>query len=163
MLEVVEIYTDGSCIYNPGPGGFASIIKFYNSNNRKIINYGFYYTTNNRMELMAVIFSLKYLFSNINIGIINVFTDSNYIFSGVNLWINLWRKNKWKTSSNKLVKNIDLWLKINNLLLFFQRKINFYLIKSHNGNLYNEKCDKIALFSAKKPSLIDLNYVNNLH
>ncbi len=158
MFEKIYIYTDGSCINNPGPGGCASIVKV-NSYKRKILKAGFYYTTNNRMELMAVIFSLKYLLKiNKFFSSINIFTDSCYLYNGITNWIYMWKKKNWKNSNNKLIKNIDLWLILYNLSFFLKEKIKWNLIKAHSGHIYNEECDKIALLSAKKPTCIDLYY-----
>ncbi len=163
MLNIVEIYTDGSCIYNPGPGGCAAIVKFHDSDKKKVISYGFYYTTNNRMELMAAILSLQYLLHFFDVDLINLFTDSNYLFSGINFWMCFWKKNNWKNANNKLIKNIDLWSKLDSLFFFYKSKIRIHLIKSHNGNFYNEECDKIAFLSAKKPFLNDLFYIKNVN
>ncbi len=154
MLKI-NIYTDGSCINNPGPGGCASILKFLNK--EIILNAGYYYTTNNRMELMAVILSFNFIFYYINIEyFINIFTDSSYLYNGINNWIFFWKKNNWKNNNNKFIKNIDLWIILYKKISLLKNKIKWFLIKSHNGNFYNEKCDKIALFSAKNPTLIDL-------
>ncbi len=156
MLKI-NIYTDGSCIKNPGPGGCASIIKILNK--EIILNSGYYYTTNNRMELMAIIFPLIF-FIKINIKFkyyINIFTDSTYLYNGVNNWIYLWKKNNWKKSNNKFIKNVDLWKKIFSILILFKNKLKWNLIKSHSGNYYNNKCDKIAFLSANNPTFIDYN------
>ncbi len=153
MLKI-NIYTDGSCINNPGPGGCASIILFLNK--QFILNYGYYYTTNNRMELMAIILAFNFIKKNINENYyINIFIDSKYIYNGVINWIFLWKKNNWKKSNNKFIKNIDLWNKIYNYLIFFKCNLKWNLIKSHSGNYYNNKCDKIAFFSANNPTLND--------
>ncbi len=154
MLKI-NIYTDGSCINNPGPGGCAAIVKF--TNKKIIFSSGYYYTTNNRMELMAIILPLNFfLFYKKKLCYINIYTDSNYLYKGINNWIYFWKKNSWKNNNNKLIKNIDLWIKIYNLVFFFKKKIKWHLIKSHKGNYYNEKCDKIAFFAAKNPTLKDL-------
>ncbi len=154
MLKI-DIYTDGSCINNPGPGGCAAIVKF--TNKKIIFHSGYYYTTNNRMELMAIILPLNffYLYKDY-IFYINIFTDSNYLYSGINYWIYLWKKNSWKNNNNKLIKNIDLWTKIYSLVFSFKNKIKWNLIKAHKNNFYNKECDKIAFLSAKNPTLRDL-------
>ncbi len=153
MLKI-DIYTDGSCINNPGPGGCASIIKFIKK--EIILKAGYYYTTNNRMELMAFILSLKFLVNNFYINNnINVFTDSTYLYNGVNYWIYSWKKNNWKKSNNKFIKNIDLWSLIYKNIILFKKKIKWNLLKSHKGNYYNNKCDKIAFLSAKNPMFFD--------
>ncbi len=157
MLEKIYIYTDGSCINNPGPGGCASIIRINNCRKKKIFKAGFFYTTNNRMELMAAIFPLQYLLKfNQNFCIIKIFTDSNYLYAGITNWIYLWKKRNWKNSNNKIIKNIDLWLILENLSSFFKNKIKWNLIKGHTGDFNNEEADKIAFLSAKEPKYIDL-------
>ncbi len=154
MLKLI-VYTDGSCINNPGPGGCAAILKI---NSKEIIfKAGYYYTTNNRMELMAIILPLNFILRYINFDFfLNVFTDSNYLYSGINNWIYLWRLNFWRNSNNKFIKNIDLWIIIYNRIIFFKNKIKWNLIKSHNKNFYNDKCDEIAFLSAKNPNRNDL-------
>ncbi len=153
MLKI-NVYTDGSCINNPGPGGCASIIIFLKK--EIILNSGYYYTTNNRMELMAVILSFNFLIKNIkNNYYINMFTDSNYIYEGSNNWIYFWKKNNWKNSNNKFIKNIDLWNIIYKYLIIFKNKIKWNLLKSHSNDYYNNKCDKIAFLSANNPTFKD--------
>ncbi len=153
MLKI-NIYIDGSCINNPGPGGCASIIKFIKK--EIILKAGYYYTTNNRMELMALILSLNFLIKNYYINsYINIFTDSSYLYNGVKFWIYSWKKNNWKNSNNRYIKNIDLWYFIYKNMFLFQKKINWSLLKSHSGNYYNNKCDKIAFLSAKNPLFFD--------
>ncbi len=154
MLKI-DIYTDGSCINNPGPGGCAAVAIIINK--KLVFHSGYYYTTNNRMELMAVILPLNFFLNyKNNIFLLNIFTDSNYLYSGINNWIYFWKNNFWRNTHNKLIKNIDLWIKMHNLIFFFNNKIKWHLIKSHMGNIYNEECDKIAFFSAKNPTLKDL-------
>ncbi len=154
MLKI-DIYTDGSCINNPGPGGCAAIAILFDK--KLIFHSSYYYTTNNRMELMSVILPLNFFLSyKKNFFLLNIYTDSNYLYSGINFWIYFWKKNNWRNTNNKLIKNIDLWIKIYNLIFFLNKEIKWYLIKAHCGNLYNERCDKIAFLSAKKPILNDL-------
>ncbi len=153
----LDIYTDGSCINNPGSGGCAAIVNF-KGNKKKIFKAGYYYTTNNRMELMAVILPLKYFLKFCNYININIYTDSKYLFIGITKWIYLWKKNKWKNKKKKIIKNIDLWLTLYNLSCFYKKNISWFLLKSHSGNIYNNKCDKIASFYAKKPTLNDLPF-----
>ncbi len=153
MLNVI-IYTDGSCIRNPGPGGCAAIVII--DNKEFIFKAGYYYTTNNRMELMAFILPMRFfLYKNINV-ILYIYTDSIYLYKGINEWLFKWKKNNWKNSKNKFIKNLDLWIEINYLIIFFKKNIKIFYIKSHNGNFYNEKCDKIAFLQAKNPFLNDL-------
>ena len=139
------IYTDGACLGNPGPGGWASII--FDNNNKKIsqnvgaeIN-----TTNNRMELVAIIESLKIIPANSNLS---VFTDSKYVINGIEKWIVKWKKNDWIGSNKKKVKNKDLWIELDQLSNNFEIKWNW--VRGHSGNKYNEEVDKLARNEALK-------------
>ncbi|QCI18795.1 RNase H family protein [Buchnera aphidicola] len=105
------------------------------------------------MELMAIVYGLESLKQPC---IVEVFTDSNYVKQGVTKWIYQWKKKKWKTVNKKSVKNIDLWLRINNLLE--KHVIKWFWIKAHIGHVENELCDKIARKSAKNPLMYDLFY-----
>ena len=134
---MITIYTDGSCIGNPGIGGWAAIIlsgKRQNSISGSKTN-----TTNNQMELMAPIKALE-LFSNKRK--IKIVTDSMYVKNGITDWIKIWEKNNWKTSKKKKVKNIDLWKKLNNLSNF--HNIKWKWIKAHAMNPMNISVDKLA-------------------
>lgn len=149
----MRIFTDGSCIRNPGPGGYCIII--INKKREIVINKGYYFTTNNRMELMAVVVALELLNSNCNI----LFTiDSKYVYNGITNWIFSWKKNNWKLNNKKLVKNLDLWKRLN--IVVNKHNIYWNWINSHCGNKYNEKCDKIARISARNPNLHDKFYLN---
>ena len=134
---MIKIYTDGSCLENPGNGGWAAII---NDNGEiKKINGNEKNTTNNRMELMAPINALKNINSNEEI---NIFTDSQYVKLGITEWINNWVKNNWKTSKKEEVKNKDLWTELYNLNKSLNIKWNW--IKAHAGNSLNEEVDLLA-------------------
>ncbi|MDG7056156.1 MAG: ribonuclease HI [Wolbachia endosymbiont of Meromenopon meropis] len=133
----VTIYTDGACFGNPGTGGWAAIILFQNS--RKCIYGREENTTNNKMELKAVINGLKVLKISCNI---NLYTDSLYVKYGITEWINKWKANCWKTSSKKSVKNMELWKELDNIAL--QHKINWQWVKAHNGDKYNEEANSLA-------------------
>ncbi len=151
----IYIYTDGSCIKNPGPGGCAAIVIF--KKKQYIFKAGYFYTTNNRMELMAFILPMRFfLYNNYNNILYIIFTDSNYLYKGVNEWLIKWKCNNWKNSKNKLIKNIDLWIEIN-YFIFILNNIKILYIKGHSNNFYNKKCDKIAFLQAKNPFLYDLN------
>ena len=134
---MIEIHTDGSCLENPGNGGWAAIIN--TNGNIKKISGNEKNTTNNRMELMAPINALK----NINYDEeIIVYTDSQYVKLGITEWINSWVKNNWKTSKKEEVKNKDLWTelyKLNKTL-----KVKWIWIKAHAGNPLNEEVDLLA-------------------
>ena len=129
---------------NPGPGGWACII-LSNSKDKNIIAGAEKSTTNNRMELTAIINSLNELDKN---QTIQLFTDSKYVIEGITMWINKWVKNNWKTASRKEVKNKDLWeklYKLNN-----SHFIKWEWVKGHSGNLFNEEVDEIAREQAEK-------------
>ena len=134
---MIKIYTDGSCLGNPGKGGWAAII-FIDGKKIKIKG-SKNDTTNNQMELLAPIKALK----KIPIGNkIEVYTDSKYLKMGITEWINLWKKNGWKTASKKKVKNIELWKELDNLVK--NHKIKWFWIKAHAGNSTNEEVDLLA-------------------
>ena len=134
---MIEIYTDGSCLENPGNGGWAEII---NANgNIKKISGNEKNTTNNRMELMAPINALKNINSEEEII---VYTDSQYVKLGITEWINSWVKNNWKTSKKEEVKNKDLWTELYNLNKTL--KVKWIWIKAHAGNPLNEEVDLLA-------------------
>ena len=139
---MIEIYTDGSCLENPGNGGWAAIIN--NDGNIEKISGNEKNTTNNRMELLATINALKQIESNKQI---KIFTDSQYVKLGITEWINKWIKNNWQTSKKEDVKNKDLWLKLYNLNNSLNIKWNW--IKAHSGNALNEEVDLLAKKAAQ--------------
>ncbi len=132
------IYTDGACSGNPGPGGWAAVI-FNESKKQNNIFGAIKDTTNNRMELMAPIMALKKIKSNSEVII---FTDSTYVKKGITEWIKKWEKNGWKNANKKLVKNKDLWIKLNDLCK--KNKIIWKWIKGHSNNKYNNLADELA-------------------
>ena len=139
---MIEIHTDGSCLENPGNGGWAAIIN--TNGNIKKISGNEKNTTNNRMELMAPINALK----NINYDEeIIVYTDSQYVKLGITEWINSWVKNNWKTSKKEEVKNKDLWTELYNLNKTL--KVKWIWIKAHAGNPLNEEVDLLAKKAAE--------------
>ena len=139
---MINIYTDGACSGNPGKGGWGAYIEAENSV-EELSGYE-NSTTNNRMELTAVIKSLEYIQNPVEI---NIFTDSKYVMEGINSWIKNWKKNNWKTSNKKPVKNKDLWEKLDSLTI--NQKIKSTWVKSHNGNIGNEKADFLATEAIK--------------
>ena len=141
---MIIIYTDGSCLENPGNGGWAAIIS--DNGNTKKISGNEKNTTNNRMELMAPINALKDIDPKEEI---EIYTDSQYVKLGITEWINTWIKNNWKTSKKEDVKNKDLWLQLYNLNQSFKIKWNW--VKAHSGNPLNEEVD----FMAKKAAKLD--------
>ena len=137
MNSVLEIYTDGACRGNPGIGGWGAILKY--DNKIKEINGFSKETTNNIMELSAVIKALKELNRSCDIIIT---TDSNYVKDGITKWIHNWKKNGWKTANKKPVKNKELWLELDALVM--EHTVNWKWIKGHSGHPENERADQLA-------------------
>ena len=134
---MIKIYTDGSCLENPGNGGWAAIIFM---NNEKIIISGCKKnTTNNQMELMASIEALKKIPKDQEV---QMYTDSKYVKMGITEWIKKWSQNDWKTSSKQRVKNIELWKELNDISK--KHKIEWHWVKAHAGNPNNEEVDELA-------------------
>ena len=138
----VEIYTDGACIGNPGPGGWGAII--INDNGEREISGNSSSSTNNRMELEAVIQGLKEIEKG---SIITIYTDSQYVQKGITEWIFKWKKNSWKTSAKKPVKNSDLWILLDQLNEIHE--ISWKWVKAHAGNKFNEQADRLAVLKTK--------------
>ncbi len=140
----IKIYTDGACVGNPGPGGWAAII--INQNQQKELFGGEKLTTNNRMELTAAIKALEYCEDQekkqLSLNQIKIYTDSIYVKEGITSWISKWEKNNWKTSDKKNVKNVDLWKKLKELQK--SKQIEWIWIKGHSNNPLNELADKLA-------------------
>ena len=134
---MIKIYTDGSCLKNPGNGGWAAII---NINGKiKKISGNEKNTTNNRMELMATINALKEMSTR---DLIEIFTDSKYVKNGITEWVNTWILNNWKTSKKEDVKNKDLWIELYKLNQSLNIKWNW--VKAHAGDALNEEVDMLA-------------------
>ena len=140
----IKIYTDGACVGNPGPGGWAAVI-LINGNKKEILG-GEKLTTNNRMELTATIKALEYCArqetKQPSLKHIKIFTDSTYVKDGITIWINNWEKNNWKTADKKNVKNVDLWKKLKELVK--SNQIEWHWVKGHSNNPLNELADKLA-------------------
>ena len=136
MENIITIYTDGACSGNPGKGGWAAII--IAGNNEKIISGSELMTTNNRMELIAVIKALQTLQSQK----INIFTDSKYVKDGIESWIKNWKKNGWITAAKQPVKNKDLWMELDDLVK--DKNIDWQWVKGHSTNKYNNLVDEEA-------------------
>ena len=135
---MIKVYTDGACSGNPGKGGWGAVIINKDDNVKKISGSA-NNTTNNRMELMAVIASLKYAHDEN----INVFTDSKYVKNGMETWIINWKKNGWKTANKKQVSNKELWIELDEKVNLHD--IEWFWVKGHSGNHYNEIADKLAV------------------
>ena len=137
-MKKIQIYTDGSSLGNPGPGGWCALLRY--KNHEKILSGGEEYTTNNRMELLAVIEALKALKEPCEI---DLFSDSTYVLKGINEWLDNWIKKDFKN-----VKNSDLWREF--VKISKNHKININWVKGHSGHEENEICDKIARKEALK-------------
>lgn len=152
MKKKVKIYTDGSCLGNPGPGGYAGIL-IYNGHIKEI-SAGFNLTTNNRMELLAAIEALNLLKEPC---IVDLTTDSQYVRRGILEWLDNWKKKKWLTASRKPVKNKDLWQKLD--IACRQHQVKWHWVKGHAGHSENERCDDLARAAANSPSFEDDGYL----
>jgi ribonuclease HI len=133
----ITIYTDGACSGNPGPGGWGAVL-IYGEHEKEIYG-GNPSTTNNQMELSAVIEALKTLKKSCTI---ELYTDSKYVKDGVQEWMPNWKKRGWKTASKKPVKNKEYWVELDELLQ--NHTVNWHWVKGHSGDLYNEKADELA-------------------
>lgn len=133
MTKIVEIFTDGACSGNPGPGGWGAILRY--DGHEKEISGGEKSTTNNRMEMMAAIMALEALKRR---SVVKLYTDSQYLQMGVNDWMSGWKAKGWP----KRIKNQDLWVRIDNLIS--RHDIEFHWIRGHNGHPENERADTLA-------------------
>ena len=134
---MIKIYTDGSCIGNPGKGGWAAII--FKDEKKIEIKGSKKNTTNNQMELLAPIEALKKVSSG---NKVQIFTDSKYVKMGITEWIKNWKKNGWKTSAKKNVKNVGLWMQLDELTNKFE--IKWIWVKGHSNNKFNNEADILA-------------------
>lgn len=134
---MIKIWTDGSCLGNPGPGGWAFVAT--NGANTAERNGGEKNTTNNRMELMAVISALTAARKHPEV---EIHTDSQYVKNGMQSWMKNWKKNNWRTADKKPVKNQDLWMRLDDLAS--NTKIHWVWVRGHNGEELNERCDELA-------------------
>lgn len=136
-MSKVHIYTDGACSGNPGPGGWGALLR-YNGTEKELYD-GAFETTNNRMELMAVINALHALKRPCDVHVV---TDSSYVKDGITKWIHGWQKNGWKTAAKKPVKNADLWQAL--LDAIEPHTITWEWVKGHSGHEENERADELA-------------------
>ena len=143
-MKQVDIYTDGACRGNPGPGGFGAILVF--AGIEKEFSGGEPQTTNNRMELLAAITALGALKEPCAV---TLYSDSKYLVDAVNQkWVYGWRKKGWKKADGKPALNTDLWERL--LALLETHSVRFIWVKGHNGHPYNERCDRLAVKEAEK-------------
>ena len=143
MTSSIEIYTDGACLGNPGRGGWGAILLY--KEHRKEISGGEKLSTNNRMEMRAVIESLKTLKK---LSEVTLYTDSKYVMDGITKWIFNWKKNGWKGSDKKPVKNVDLWQELDAQVA--KHQIKWVWVKGHSGNKFNEIADVLARNAAEQ-------------
>jgi ribonuclease HI len=137
MNDVVEAFTDGACLGNPGPGGWAALLRMRGT--EKMVAGGEADTTNNRMELMAAIGALEALTRPCQVKLT---TDSRYVMQGIEEWVPKWRKNGWKTADKKPVKNQDLWIRLSDAVAPHQ--VTWQWVKGHAGHVENERVDVAA-------------------
>ncbi len=137
MSEIVDVYTDGACKGNPGPGGWGVLLR-WNGHEKELFG-GEPHTTNNRMELRAVIEALAALKRDSSV---RLHTDSKYVLDGITTWIHNWKKRGWKTAGKKPVKNVDLWQQLDALAR--QYTVTWVWVKGHAGHDGNERADALA-------------------
>lgn len=140
----ITIYTDGACSGNPGPGGWGAILMW--NDHEKELSGGEVETTNNRMEMMAVIKALEALKKES--ATVTIYTDSKYVLQGATEWLEGWKARGWKGANKKPVKNQDLWEQIDSLIQ--KHSVKFIWVKGHNGDKYNERVDKLAVAAIPK-------------
>lgn len=133
----VELHTDGACSGNPGPGGWGALLRF--GKQEKTLSGGARQTTNNKMELMAVIKGLEHLKRGCEV---ELFTDSTYVLKGATEWLSGWKAKAWKNSAGKPVKNQDLWEQLD--IAMQRHNINWHWVKGHSGNIDNDRADELA-------------------
>lgn len=141
--DCVEIFTDGACSGNPGPGGWGAILR-YGETEKELMG-GELETTNNRMELMAAIAALESLKRPIRVAL---YTDSVYLRDGITRWIHNWKRNGWKTAAKKPVKNVDLWQRLETALE--AHEVDWHWIKGHAGHPENERADELARLALRQ-------------
>lgn len=140
---MIEIYTDGSCLGNPGPGGWAGVGHVKSTEIFTLCDYGGPKTTNNSMELTAVIESLKIARDDYGFNNAKIYTDSSYVKNGITKWVTKWKSNDWKTSKGEPVKNKTLWENLVCIVDTYEN-VEWCWVKAHNGHPLNEKVDTLA-------------------
>ena len=144
----IQVYTDGSCLGNPGPGGYGALLIY--KGHRKELSQGFTLTTNNRMELLGAIEALASLSESCQVILT---TDSQYVRQGITQWIHGWKKKGWKTANRQPVKNVDLWQRLDNLNQ--QHQVEWRWVKGHSGHPENERVDDLAREAAEGSRLLE--------
>jgi ribonuclease HI len=143
MKQKVEIYTDGACSGNPGPGGWGALLRF--GAREKELSGGEIMTTNNRMEMTAAIEALRALKRGV---VADIHTDSAYLKDGITKWLPGWKKKNWRTASGDAVKNVDLWQALEEAMK--GHELSWHWVKGHAGHPENERCDALARAAIKK-------------
>ncbi len=141
-MKSVEIFTDGACKGNPGPGGWGAIVRY--GVHEKEISGGDPATTNNRMEMTAAIRALKLLIEPCEV---TLYTDSKYLIDGITRWVDGWQRNGWKNASKQPVRNADLWHEL--IEAAAQHEIEWLWVKGHSGHPENERADRLASAAAE--------------
>lgn len=139
----VTLHTDGACLGNPGPGGWAAILQW--GEHESVLSGGLADTTNNQMELMAVIMGLEALKRPVSITVVS---DSRYVLNGIQSWISGWKRNGWKNAKKQPVANQELWQRLDAATQYHQ--IDWQWIKGHAGHPLNERCDELASAEARQ-------------
>jgi ribonuclease HI len=154
-LKTVEIYTDGACLGNPGPGGYGVVLLY--DDHRKELSGGYRLTTNNRMELMATIVGLR----SLKVAcIVTLYTDSQYVVNAISKgWAKKWQAHNWMRNKTEKAVNPDLWEEL--LMLCDEHQVSFKWVRGHAGNEENERCDRLAVAAAKQTDLQpDIGYLS---
>ena len=155
----IDIFTDGSCLGNPGPGGYGAIIRYQARDGKvhqKELSQGYHTTTNNRMEMLAAIVALESLKEACQVTLTS---DSQYLRQGISQWIHQWKRNGWKTKAKQPVKNKDLWIRLDHMQS--QHEIKWIWVKGHAGHPENERCDDLARQAAENhPQDADEGYLS---
>ncbi|WP_119300345.1 ribonuclease HI [Dongia deserti] len=141
--KIVEIFTDGACSGNPGPGGWGAVLRY--GNVEKEMNGGEPETTNNRMELMAAIMAIEAVKRPCEI---HLHTDSEYLRNGITTWIHSWKARGWKTADKKPVKNVDLWQRLEHAIE--THDVHFHWVRGHSGHKENERADELARLAIRQ-------------
>jgi ribonuclease HI len=148
MLKQLSLFTDGSCLGNPGPGGYGAILIY--KQHRKELSQGYRLTTNNRMEMMAAIAALQSLQEPC---VVQLTTDSQYVKQGITQWIQNWKRRGWLTASKEPVKNVDLWKLLDTEVQ--RHQVHWHWVKGHSGHDENERCDVLARDAAMSHELLE--------
>lgn len=147
-MKEVKLVSDGSCLGNPGRGGYGVILSY--GPHQKELSAGYRHTTNNRMELMAVISGLEALKEPCRVTVV---TDSQYVKNGIESWIAKWKRQGWKTAQKTPVKNQDLWVRLDALTQ--KHELTWQWVKGHAGHPDNERCDELARTAANAETLLE--------